>query len=146
MASRRHQSERSNIHVGAWSPHPSRDSGSNRGSKAIDEYIDEHALDTPDPDWDVAHWEPATETTRADLVEENISSVVWATGYHCDFSWIDGLSVDRRGYPSQTRGLTDLPGLYFVGLNKMHTIASSLFKGVGGDAAHLVDALAEYLW
>jgi putative flavoprotein involved in K+ transport len=117
----------------------------NELTKEIDGYIEEHGLDSPDPDWIVKEWEPTTETTRADLLREHISSVVWATGYHYDFSWINGLSVDRRGYPNQTRGITDLPGLYFVGLNQMHTIASSLFKGVGDDADHVVAKLADSL-
>lgn len=115
----------------------------NELTEAIDEYVEEHGIEAPDPDWSVMHWEPTTETTKADLLQERISSVVWATGYHCDFSWVDGLSVDGRGYPSQRRGITDLPGLYFVGLNQMHTIASSLFKGVGDDAAYVVASLAD---
>lgn len=114
-------------------------------TKEIDGYIEQHAIDAPDPDWSVEQWKPGAETSRVDLLEENITSVVWATGYHYDFSWIDGLSVDRRGYPIQTRGITGIPGLYFVGLHQMHTIASSLFKGVGYDAEYVVATLSDRL-
>lgn len=117
----------------------------NELTKAVDGYIEEQGLDAPDPDWSVRQWKPNTETTEADLLREHISSVVWATGYQYDFSWVDGLSVNRRGYPVQKRGITDLQGLYFVGLNQMHTIASSLFKGVGDDAGHVVATLADRL-
>ncbi len=112
---------------------------------AIDEHIEEHGLEVPDPDWSITPWEPNSETTAVDLRRENISSVVWSTGYHYDFSWIEGLTVDRRGYPRQTRGVTDTPDLYFVGLNQMHTIASSLFKGVGNDAEYVVEALSNHM-
>jgi putative flavoprotein involved in K+ transport len=117
----------------------------NELTKEIDSFIDEHRIDASDPDWTVEHWKPPVETSRVDLLRENITSVVWATGYHYDYSWIDGLPVDQRGYPNQTRGITDLPGLYFVGLNQMHTIASSLFKGVGHDAAYVVRTLSDRL-
>jgi putative flavoprotein involved in K+ transport len=117
----------------------------NELTKEIDGFIDEHGIDAPDPDWIVEQWEPPVETSRVDLLQENITSVVWATGYHYDYSWIDGLSVNQRGYPNQSRGITGLPGLYFVGLNQMHTIASSLFKGVGHDAAYVVSTLADRL-
>jgi putative flavoprotein involved in K+ transport len=46
---------------------------------------------------------------------------------------------DDLGYPVQQRGITDQPGLYSVGLHRLHTIESGLLFGVGGDAAHVVE-------
>jgi putative flavoprotein involved in K+ transport len=48
---------------------------------------------------------------------------------------------DERGHPSQRRGLTDRPGLYFLGLHWMHTFKSGLFSGVGNDAEYLADQM-----
>ena len=112
-------------------------------TSAIDDYVRDQSLEgVPPPDWTITDWEPPPDTTTLDLDAEGITSVVWATGYHYDYSWIDGLAVDRRGYPIQERGITSRRGLYFLGLNQMHTIASSLFVGVGDDAAHVVGAVA----
>ena len=70
---------------------------------------------------------------------------MWATGYHYDFSWIDADIFDNRGYPRQQRGVTSQPGLYFVGLHGMHTVASGLFSGVGADAQYVVNQISEPL-
>ena len=47
---------------------------------------------------------------------------------------------DARGRPLQRRGVTDRPGLYFLGLHWMHTFKSGLFSGVGIDAEHMTGA------
>ena len=72
-----------------------------------------------------------------DLVERGISTIVWATGFDCDFSWLDPSFLDRRGYPKQIRGISPFPGLYFCGLHWMHSLKSGLFFGVGQDARHV---------
>jgi putative flavoprotein involved in K+ transport len=84
---------------------------------------------------------PAT-STELDLAAAGISSVIWATGYRLDFSWVDLPIFDEWGYPRHSRGVTTHPGLYAVGLPWLHTIASAVLAGVGPDAAHVVDHIA----
>ncbi|PSL51979.1 putative flavoprotein involved in K+ transport [Saccharothrix carnea] len=77
--------------------------------------------------------------TGLDLAAEGIGSVVWATGYQLDFGWVDLPVLDEWDYPRHTRGVTTHPGLYVVGLPWLHTMASSVFAGIGTDTAHVVE-------
>ena len=71
-------------------------------------------------------------------------TVIWATGYRCDYSWIDIPGVARDGKVVHQRGVTDVPGLYFVGLTWQHTRGSALLGFVGDDAAYLAGRIAAY--
>jgi len=77
-----------------------------------------------------------------DLDACGIRSVVWATGYRSDFGWIRLPVLDESGHPVQRRGVTSVPGLYFVGLEWMYTQKSGLLLGVGEDAAYVASAIA----
>jgi putative flavoprotein involved in K+ transport len=63
--------------------------------------------------------------------------VIWATGYHPDYSWIDVPGVARDGKVIHRRGVSEIPGLYFLGLPWQHTRGSALLGFVGDDAAYL---------
>ena len=67
----------------------------------------------------------------------NAGIVVWATGYRSDYSWVDIPGVARDGKVAHRRGVTDVPGLYFVGLTWQHTRGSALLGFVHDDAAYL---------
>jgi hypothetical protein len=75
--------------------------------------------------------------TELDLKAAGISTIIWATGYRWDYSWVQLPGFDEYGYPIQQRGVTDYPGLYFLGLHWLHTLKSGLFLGVGEDAEHI---------
>ena len=107
----------------------------------LDGYIEEADIEAPADDRIPVEWGPTGVPTQIDLDEEGITSVVWATGFSRDYSWIEGLETDGHGYPIEQRGVTDLAGLYFVGLHGMHTIGSGLFYGVGTDAEYVVGHL-----
>jgi putative flavoprotein involved in K+ transport len=77
------------------------------------------------------------EVDMLDLTRENVTTIVWATGYRYDFGWVKVPVFDEHGRPIQDRGITPWPGLYFLGLHWMHTFKSGLFSGVGSDAEHL---------
>ena len=79
---------------------------------------------------------------RLDLRAEKITSVVWATGYEYDYGWMHAPVLDDRSRPVQNRGITAVPGLYFLGLHWMHTFRSGLLSGVGADAEFLADRMA----
>jgi putative flavoprotein involved in K+ transport len=70
-------------------------------------------------------------------------SIVWATGYRHDFGWIHAPVLDAAGAPRHVRGVTDVPGLYFLGLRFLHTASSSLLYGVGRDARHIVEQIVD---
>lgn len=70
-----------------------------------------------------------------------LGAVIWATGYGLDFGWIDLPVLDASGQPLHRHGVTDLPGLYFLGLPWLSTMKSSFLSGVGDDAARLADHL-----
>jgi putative flavoprotein involved in K+ transport len=65
--------------------------------------------------------------------------VIWATGYRSDYSWIDIPGVVRDGKVAHRRGVTAVPGLYFLGLTWQHTRGSALLGFVHDDAAYLAE-------
>lgn len=80
--------------------------------------------------------------TELNLADAGISTIVWATGFDWDFSWIQLPIFDEWGYPIQERGVTEHPGLYFLGLHWLYKRKSGLFLGVGGDAKHIAEHIA----
>ena len=78
----------------------------------------------------------------ADGTSREASVVIWATGYRFDHSWIDVPGVVRDGRVIHTRGITEVPGLYFVGLPWQHTRGSALLGFVADDAAHVAAHVA----
>ncbi len=69
--------------------------------------------------------------------------IVWATGYRSDYSFIDITgATDPAGAPVHQRGVSPVPGLYFLGLPWQHTRGSALLGFVGDDAAHIADHMA----
>jgi putative flavoprotein involved in K+ transport len=82
----------------------------------------------------------------ADGSELEVDAVIWATGYRPDHSWIKLPVTDPSGHPRHRRGVTDVPGLYFLGLSWQHTRGSALLGWVKHDAefiAEQIDAFAE---
>jgi putative flavoprotein involved in K+ transport len=73
---------------------------------------------------------------------EDVGVVVWATGYRSDYSWIHIPGVVREGHVVHRRGVTEVPGLYFLGLSWQHTRGSALLGFVNDDAAYLADRIA----
>jgi putative flavoprotein involved in K+ transport len=70
----------------------------------------------------------------ADGSELDVDAVIWATGYRPDYSWIDVPVLDEHGRPRHRRGVTEVPGLYFLGLSWQYTRGSALLGWVGEDA------------
>jgi putative flavoprotein involved in K+ transport len=76
---------------------------------------------------------------------EDVGVVVWATGYRPDYGWIHIPGVVREGHVVHRRGVTEVPGLYFLGLSWQHTRGSALLGFVNDDAAYLADHIATSL-
>jgi putative flavoprotein involved in K+ transport len=89
--------------------------------------------------------DPACVTTPVrslDLGGHGITSVIWATGYGVDFGWIELPVLNPQGEPVHRRGISGVPGLYFLGLQWLSRMNSSFLSGVGDDAAVLADHIA----
>lgn len=72
----------------------------------------------------------------------NVANVVWCTGYHPDFSWLDLPVIGQEG-PTHERGIVATePGLYFVGLEFLYSLSSTMVHGVGRDAERIARSIA----
>jgi putative flavoprotein involved in K+ transport len=106
--------------------------------KLIDSYIEREGLQAPLETLPVLRdGYRVPPLTELDLEAEGIGTVIWAMGYAWDYGLVKLPVLDAEGYPLQTRGATQIPGLYFLGQHWLHTRKSALLLGVGEDAAHL---------
>jgi putative flavoprotein involved in K+ transport len=71
-----------------------------------------------------------------------VDAVIWATGYRSDYSWIDLPITDSDGRLRHRRGVTEVPGLYFLGLTWQYTRGSALIGWVKDDAEFIVERIA----
>jgi putative flavoprotein involved in K+ transport len=76
--------------------------------------------------------------------ELEVDAVIWATGYRPDYSWIKLPVFDDDGRLRHRRGVTDVPGLYFLGLTWQHTRGSALIGWVKDDAEFIAERIAAY--
>ena len=108
----------------------------------FDAYIVAAGISAPPADAPRADdWLPSG-PARVNLAAENITSVIWATGYRLDFSILDIPVMDEWNYPRHSRGVTEHPGLYAVGLPWLTSHGSSIFAGVGRDAKYIAEHIA----
>jgi putative flavoprotein involved in K+ transport len=77
----------------------------------------------------------------ADGSELEVDAVIWATGYGPDHSWIEVPVHDDDRRLRHRRGVSDVPGLYFLGLSWQHTRGSALLGFVGDDAAFIASRI-----
>jgi putative flavoprotein involved in K+ transport len=107
--------------------------------KTIDGFIEKNSVEAlMDPPYQPA-WEPEAEISKLDYEAANIGTVIWCTGYQSDFRWVEIPVFDGKGYPGHERGVTDVWGLYFLGLPWLYTWGSGRFSGVARDAIYLAD-------
>jgi putative flavoprotein involved in K+ transport len=81
----------------------------------------------------------------ADGREIDVDVVIWATGFRPDYSWIELPVLDDDGEPIHRRGVTDSPGLYFLGMHLQYSLGSSLIGFVRHDAEFIVSRIAGQL-
>jgi putative flavoprotein involved in K+ transport len=80
--------------------------------------------------------------TFEDGREVEVDAVIWSTGYRPDYSWIDLPIFDSNGRLRHRRGVTDVPGHYFIGLTWQHTRGSALIGWVKDDAQFIAERIA----
>jgi putative flavoprotein involved in K+ transport len=103
----------------------------------IDKHIVETGADAPADERYTPVWQPEREREELVLDRSEITSVVWSIGYRGDYRWIDLPVFNGKGYPNHYRGVTSVPGLYFLGLPWLHTWGSGRFCGIATDAEYL---------
>jgi putative flavoprotein involved in K+ transport len=87
-----------------------------------------------------------TTVTFADGSTITPAAIVWATGYRSDYTFLDVTgAVDAAGAPIHQRGVSPVPGLYFLGLPWQHTRGSALLGFVGSDAAHIAAHITAHI-
>ena len=115
----------------------------------FDRHIETEGIDAPPPTPEELAGGPPADGAMPEALREldldgaGIESVVWATGYRHDFSWIEAPVLDGAGYPAAPGGVSACPGLYFSGLNWMTWRKSGILWGVGDDARSVARHLAE---
>ena len=78
------------------------------------------------------------EVTEVDLARAGIGTILWTTGYRPDYGWLDLPILDEFGIPRHVRGISEVPGLTFIGLLWQHDNASANLLGLFRDAEYLV--------
>ena len=82
--------------------------------------------------------------TFADGSEVAVDALVWATGFRLDHSFVELPVFDARGQVKHQRGVTELPGLYFLGLPWQHTRGSALIGWVKDDAEFIAQRIGAF--
>jgi putative flavoprotein involved in K+ transport len=112
---------------------------------SVDSYIEQKGMNLPaEPEARERYPDPPCVTEPLRQLDEHcvgLSSVIWATGYEFDFSWIDLPVLNARGEPKHDHGIAPVPGVYFLGLPWLSKMNSSFLSGVGDDAARLADCI-----
>lgn len=111
-----------------------------------DAYAAAHGLDLP-PEPEARNIGPDPDCLRnpllqLNLAEAGITSIVWATGFTQDFGWLQLDALDDMGRPQHDRGISNVPGLYFLGLPWLSRRASPFIWGVWHDADFLAGHIA----
>ena len=105
----------------------------------IDRYIEANGISAPQetvPDLQDGY--AAEVITEFDLKAANINTIIWAIGYTADYSLVKLPITDEDGFAIQQRGITQYPGLYFVGMNWLYSRQSTALLGVNEDVEYVV--------
>ncbi|WP_455222609.1 MSMEG_0569 family flavin-dependent oxidoreductase [Kaarinaea lacus] len=120
----------------------SADEVAERINNDIEQYIIANNIQAPPDESVKSTFVPETKLEH-NLRTGNITSIVWSTGFHMDFSWIKLPVLEPGGYPDQVRGVTKVDGLYFLGLNWQNTWGSGRFYHVGRDAKYIMEYMLQ---
>jgi len=111
-----------------------------------DAYVERNGLDLPaEPAARELGPLPASVTDpvlELDLAAEGVSTILWATGFRTDYSWLRVDAFDDAGRPDHKRGVATEPGVYFLGLPWLSRRGSSFIWGVWSDAAYVAEHIA----
>jgi len=120
------------------------DAVNDRIKDGIDAFIAERRIDAPTEARYVPVWHPPAEDPPLDLAAAGITTIIWCVGYRPDYSWVHVPVFTGRGTPSHHRGITAVPGMYFLGLPWLHTWGSGRFAAIARDAAHVATHIGNF--
>ncbi|MGA7272505.1 MAG: NAD(P)-binding domain-containing protein [Acidimicrobiia bacterium] len=80
--------------------------------------------------------------TELDLMQAGVGSVIWCTGFTADFDWIHARVRDENGRPVHKRGVSPVPGIYFLGFPWLHSRKSGIIHGINEDARFIAETIA----
>jgi putative flavoprotein involved in K+ transport len=106
---------------------------------SIDGFIAKQGISAPEETRYRPVWAPSRERAELDYRAAGIRSVVWCIGFRTDYGWIDLPIFNGRGQPAHVRGVTPVPGIYFLGLPWLYTWGSGRFSGIARDAEYLAE-------
>jgi putative flavoprotein involved in K+ transport len=113
---------------------------------AADAYADRMGLDLPlEPEARNVEPDPDCMTNpllELDMSDAGVTSILWATGFAVDYSWLKVDVLDETGKPIHQRGVSTEPGIYFLGMPWQSRRGSPFIWGVWHDAKHLADHMA----
>ncbi len=126
------------------------DDFSRRMKENVDAYLRDSGKELPPLEEDPADAPDrcaacAYSLTRLSLGEAGISAVIWATGFTGNFSWINLPILDERGHPAHYRGISPVPGLYFLGFPWLNSRKSGIIYGIEEDARRISEVVAGFL-
>lgn len=107
----------------------------------IDAWLAAQGIDAPEEPPFEKVWRPDHEVTRIDCAVLGITTIIWAIGFRPDYGWLEADCFDAMGRPVYRRGLTQVPGIYFIGLGWLKTWGSGRFLGVDEDARYLAERI-----
>lgn len=114
---------------------------------AADAYIARNGLDLPEePEARVMLPDPPCLTQpllELDLAKAGVGTIIWATGYSVDYSWLQVDAFKDNGKPRHQRGVSSEPGVYFVGLPWLSRRGSAFIWGVWHDARHIAEHIVK---
>ena len=102
--------------------------------------LEEDPADIPDP-----QARCVSPVRQLNLRKAKVGTVIWATGFTGDFSWIKLPVLDKEGSPLHQRGISPVRGLYFIGFPWLNSRKSGIIYGIDEDARYLASVVAERL-
>ena len=117
--------------------------------KSVDDYVAKNKVDVPEESAPagsprILEGSASAPILELDLRAAGITSIIWATGFDNGYDWLKLPLLDERGEPLQERGVTQFPGIYFLGLRWLYKRKSGFlsFGGPAEDAAYLAEQIA----
>ena len=107
----------------------------------IDKFIDSKGISAPAEERYQPVWQPDGYIPSLDYNSAGITTIIWSMGYGTNYRWIEIPIFDGKGYPSHERGVSSVPGVYFIGLPWQYTWGSGRFSGVAQDARFLASCI-----
>jgi putative flavoprotein involved in K+ transport len=112
----------------------------------VDSYIQQNEISAPQPEKDDADLpDPtgscASSISSLDLIENDIHSIIWTTGFGADFSWIKVPVLDNDGNPKHKNGISEIEGLYFIGFPWLRKRKSGIILGIKEDAEFIANEI-----